>query len=380
MKKITFILAFAFITLSSFSQIKVLSSGKAYIGTLPNSTQDPDNVIKFQVFGTGAVGSCGRIAIGDYGRQSTGSCNVVVGEYGNYDSDQLWLHGAQGIYLTTTASYNTVVGYYDVAYGNKFTFNCDVWSNGVKLTSDERLKTNVSKISNSMTNLRKLNGVSYNLLNKQSLEANKSITKSSSVSDTIKLTEKEQKNKAFFEAYEAKIKANSPKRFGYLAQELMLVFPSLVDKDSAGYYSVDYIGLIPIIISALQEQDSIIAVQSTQIKALQKLVKKESNLKSARISTDVSSTNETEASLDQCIPNPFNQTTNIGYYLPETISKAILNIFDMNGAQIKSIPLQQKGKGIVPINGSELRPGMYMYSLIVDNNRIIDTKTMILTR
>lgn len=43
----------------------------------------------------------------------------------------------------------------------------------------------------------------------------------------------------------------------------------------------------------------------------------------------------------------------------------------------KSIPVSQKGKGQIIIEGFDLMAGMYLYSLIVDEVEI-DTKRMIL--
>lgn len=50
----------------------------------------------------------------------------------------------------------------------------------------------------------------------------------------------------------------------------------------------------------------------------------------------------------------------------------------MQGVEIKSYSLSQKGKSSLTIHGNELKPGMYMYTLIVDG-KIIDSKRMILT-
>jgi hypothetical protein len=92
---------------------------------------------------------------------------------------------------------------------------------------------------------------------------------------------------------------------------------------------------------------------------------------------------ETNENLNQPVlyqnsPNPFNQTTNISYYLPETIISATLNVYNMSGSPIKTIPIIQKGKGSITINGLELSPGMYLYTLIADGKEV-DTKRMILT-
>lgn len=51
----------------------------------------------------------------------------------------------------------------------------------------------------------------------------------------------------------------------------------------------------------------------------------------------------------------------------------------MNGVQLKSYPITERGKGNVIIQGSELIAGMYLYALIADGE-VIDTKRMILTK
>ena len=370
MKKFLLTFAALLIVGFSFAQIKVKQNGNVMVGSeIP--TQDPDGVIKLHVLGTGAVGGGGKIAIGDYGRASTGSCNVLIGEYGSTDSDKLWLHGKYGIYLTYNNG-SKIIGSYDVSNGNKFHFNCEVWSSGVKLTSDERLKTNIAKIDGSMTKLRKIEGVSYNLLNKDGLEL--TVRTDNNLSESIQLTDKEKQSKVFFENYEKNIKNESPKRMGFLAQDLQKVFPELVDKDSSGYYSVDYIGLIPVIIEALKEQDLIIETQNTKIEELQSLLDLQKD-RDTNSSMDLKSL----ASLEQNFPNPFNQQTTIKYYLSNSVKDAYIYIFNMNGLQIKSLLLSQRGNGEEVIKSSELQAGMYIYTLVADG-REIDTKRMILTQ
>ena len=53
-------------------------------------------------------------------------------------------------------------------------------------------------------------------------------------------------------------------------------------------------------------------------------------------------------------------------------------IYDMNGTQLKCIPLNINGYGNITINGSELKAGMYIYTLI-DDGQLIENKRMILT-
>ena len=50
----------------------------------------------------------------------------------------------------------------------------------------------------------------------------------------------------------------------------------------------------------------------------------------------------------------------------------------MQGTQIKKLQINNRENISISIQGSELKAGMYMYSLIIDSKEI-DTKRMILT-
>ena len=69
----------------------------------------------------------------------------------------------------------------------------------------------------------------------------------------------------------------------------------------------------------------------------------------------------------------------IKYYIPESTKIAILCIFTLQGDLLLSETITQTGFGEKIINGSELSPGMYLYSLLVDGQEV-DTKKMILTK
>jgi len=83
--------------------------------------------------------------------------------------------------------------------------------------------------------------------------------------------------------------------------------------------------------------------------------------------------------LEQNQPNPFHQETVINYYLAEQTNQATIFIYDMNGKQIESFNLQDKGNQSLTIQKNKLQAGMYYYSLIV-NGKEIATKKMILTQ
>ena len=85
------------------------------------------------------------------------------------------------------------------------------------------------------------------------------------------------------------------------------------------------------------------------------------------------------AKLYQNYPNPFRESTIIRYNLSASTTSATLNIYNMNGKQLKSINLPQKGEGSVTIRKRTLKAGMYLYSIIADGE-IIDTKQFVLTK
>lgn len=82
-------------------------------------------------------------------------------------------------------------------------------------------------------------------------------------------------------------------------------------------------------------------------------------------------------SLKQNIPNPAQGSTSIGYYLPENSLKAQLDIYDIQGRLIKTIPLNQTGEAAVVIQTSDMLSGVYIYKLSA-NGVAIDSKHMII--
>jgi len=171
----------------------------------------------------------------------------------------------------------------------------------------------------------------------------------------------------------AKAIESGKNKYGIVAQDLMEIYPDLVKFDEdAQLHGVNYIGLIPILVEAIKEQQ-------VQIEALQETVS--GSLKGATVAT--SSSNPTlplvgSSTLHQNAPNPFTVETTIAYSLSETVGGATLYIYDMTGKQIRSYDLYDKGDSNITIVGGDLDAGIYMYSLIADG-MLVGTKQMVLT-
>lgn len=172
--------------------------------------------------------------------------------------------------------------------------------------------------------------------------------------------------------YDEKSQLFTKKHYGLIAQDLQKIYPDLVYEDANGYLSIEYTGLIPLLIQSIKELKNEVETLKT---------KSDNSSAPAKVKGD----NNTETDiltypvLEQNIPNPFNSDTQIGFSLPKSIISATLYVYDMNGTQLKSYPLAQRGKSNITINGSELTAGMYLYALIADG-KVIDTKRMILTK
>lgn len=381
MKNLFLTVLLSLFAFTSFAQLKVKSTGKVAVGQ-DRDGDDRDNEVTMSIFGPyGDYRGGSRLAFGDYGRQGN---NVFIGEYTNGDTDKMWLHGKKGIYFTYGESAQNLLAYFDTSEGFKFTFRSAVYAQGIQLTSDERFKTDINQIGNSLTRLKKLTGVSYYYNFTKFYEAQSKLNnnlKATTASEITDLSEKEKNDIEFFKKFqEEQVINNSERKNGFIAQELKEVFPELVTEDSSGFLYVDYIGLIPVIVEALKEQQETIEDLRTEVYYLRNTASFTQKSHGAESSTFEPSKafNETECKLEQNIPNPFSNSTTIKFYIPEKINSAYLCFFDMQGKQLNKIALHQRGHGSENISNSSLTPGLYFYALIADGKEI-DVKRMLAT-
>ncbi len=253
-----------FVSFNVEAQIKVATGGQVKIfGDRPQD--DPFNDLSMQVYGSiGENLAGGKLGIGDYGTNANWGGNVYIGELGDTDSDKLVLHGKKGIFFTWGQGYPTggIIAKWEDTDPDKFIFQTDVYAKGVLLSSDKRFKENIRPLQKKLTELQKLNGISYTLAGN---------TGSKTLIPTGDLTEKEQNDIAHFNDVQQKMNEKRT-RLGFIAQDVQAVFPELVTEDSEGYLSVDYLGLIPVLVESLKEQQA-------QIEELEKMAVKDGFIK-----------------------------------------------------------------------------------------------------
>lgn len=181
-------------------------------------------------------------------------------------------------------------------------------------------------------------------------------------------------------------------QIGLIAQEVEEVLPMLVetvhnpdqmDHDGklieAGFdhKGLNYLGLLPVVIGGIQEQQAIIEGQREDINSLKADVAElKALLASANGST--ASMELPKARLEQNAPNPFSENTTIRFYVPVTARQASIEVNTTDGKTWKTFSALT-GQGQLVISAGSMSEGSYTYSLTVDGERI-DTRAMVITR
>lgn len=293
--------------------------------------------------------------------------DVVVGNYASDPTYDFEVRGhsyfscspgaSSGFYFTNYSTVPTIKPQWNNSaraglYNNKFYYMYTNWLYYDNLYdwSDIGIKENIRNIESPLAAICQIRGIKYDL--KRDYYAN---------SPEDKMDEIVQSGKD---------------KYGVIAQELKEILPDLVNyNDEAELYAVNYVGLIPVLVEAIKEQQVMIQTLQVEVQEL----KGNSNLKSASTSTSVEeSSANSENTLMQNSPNPFTDNTEIGFALSENIQHAVINIYSLNGTQLRSIEVSQRGTGIISISGGEFDAGMYTYALIADGS-IISTRQMVLT-
>ena len=94
---------------TAFAQIQIVGNGKSKFGTeWPGNDYNNEVTYEFLGLNSNPYRPGCKIALGDYGSAANGGAQVFVAEAWGWDSDQLQLHGKNGIYLTVGGAGNIV--------------------------------------------------------------------------------------------------------------------------------------------------------------------------------------------------------------------------------------------------------------------------------
>lgn len=178
-----------------------------------------------------------------------------------------------------------------------------------------------------------------------------------------------------------------------MAQELQEIFPELVNTDDTNRWAINYVAMIPILTSAINElqqgvenRDSVIDALQQKVTSLENILvaccsnnKTQKSMQEFDLTDLIDDAQSEEMKVYQNAPNPFTETTIISCYIPETIKKAELCIYDMSGSRLKCLMVTDRGTTNIQIQAGQLAAGVYTYLLIGDGKNS-DAKQMILTK
>ncbi len=260
--------------------------------------------------------------------------------------------------------------------------NGTIYSANSQLTlSDESHKESVTVLTGALDKLSDVTPVSYVLnlggngsSNVESVATTTTATTSDFVesADNDVITDIEEIDPVVQAAIEAE---RVRPKYGFVAQDIAEIFPNVVYTLPTGEKAIAYQEIIPILVSAIQEQQGQIDSLVSEVESLRQTPVIPRQQAPATLEEAIA---KGDAVLCQNIPNPFDQATTITYRLPERVATAMLLVCDMTGKLLQSYPLTLlAGDGSITLQAGSYAPGMYLYTLMIDGVSI-DTKQMII--
>lgn len=254
-----------------------------------------------------------------------------------------------GVYGNSIANGGAWAGYFD----GDVRVNGMVWGSQFGWVSDKRFKSNITELGSVTELLKKMKGYTY-----------------------------------LFKSEEFKSR-NLPKteQIGFIAQELKEVFPQLVFEDKQGFMGVNYVGFIPVLLEAHQEQQTKIEEQEQAIKnqqqqidelkaMLQSITGTSGNKTGKAANLSVTLGDENVVVLNQNVPNPFAESTVITFNIPSEVQRAEIIFSTSDGVVIRKVSISERGRGSLNVFANDLSHGMYTYTLFVEG-KAVETKQML---
>ena len=366
------------------SDISATGTGSRYgiVSTVGASASNTSSVYGFYNLTThNGSGSCyggynfvsgsGGTAYGAYNSASSSGTGTVYGVRGIASGS-----GSAGRYgLYGSASGSSGVAGTGVTVANYGVYSSGaVYGTAYYTSSDKKLKKDIKPLENGLDKVMALKTYTYKYKRDTELEK------------AMNLPENEQ--------------------LGFLAQELEEVLPQAVanipveigretkeetDDRTEWIKGIQPDFLLPVLVSAMQEQQAVIEKQNTTIEQLNnqvttqaaeiaaiKAALAQSGIQLPNTQGAINTPNRTE--LFQNVPNPFDNTTTIPYYIADGVSSAKIIVTNAaTGQVVETQTLATKGNGQVRISAAGMSAGTYTYSLVVDG-QIVSSKAMVLAK
>ncbi|MBX3103297.1 MAG: tail fiber domain-containing protein, partial [Bacteroidetes bacterium] len=233
---------------------------------------------------------------------------------------------------------------------------------GLYYASDSRVKRNVGELEGALEKLERLNPVTFEYDTLAPMATHTSYEKTDSLGRVVEVVQ---------------VKHAFPlgRQTGFIAQEVEKVLPeAVVPGTDSTIYFMNGTALIPLLTQALKEQHAEVKELRMQLAQLEQRLNSccaQGSYKTAPETESESINRVLEKQLElpylaQNKPNPTSGETLISYYVPTTAGTAYIEMIDMQGRIVKTIPVRT-GEGSYTLPANALKAGTYTYTLVLDN-------------
>jgi trimeric autotransporter adhesin len=306
---------------------------------------------------------------------TTGSNNLILGSFANTSSGSLSNSIAIGSKAYVTASNSLVLGSINGVNGAVASTNVGIGTSAPAyrlqlgensaakpgtstwtVASDKRLKRDVATFADGLEVLTKIKPVWFKYNGEAGMPTDK-------------------------------------KYVGIIAQEMQKIAPYTVGtftyQDTTGkttqYLDYDANALTYILVNSVKE----LKQENTALQ--QQLVEKDARIESLEVRLNkleqlitkqvpgITAEGDETARLWQNEPNPTEGATIIRYLIPQNALQAQISVYSINGQQLKSFDISERGEGQLSVTTTTMPSGTYIYRLVIDG-KPIDAKKLVLSK
>lgn len=313
--------------------MRILANGNVGIGTtLPSAKLHVNGTARFEniptvssntyVLTTDSNGILSRQLASSIGNGLSNTCNsnnfLIKKSTSSFTCSQIYDNGLNIGIGTTFPSF-------------KLDVNGTIRATDITTISDSKYKKDINQIEDALSTILKLDGKTYNW--------------NSSENSNMNFSNRLQ--------------------YGLIAQEVEKVLPSLAYKSENGDYGINYIGLIPLLIEAIKEQQE-------QIVELKELISK-NNLQKQNVDLLIIKNSK----ILNTSPNPSSNEITISLFIDESVQDAKLVVYDLNGRIVSSLNIKERNIELSrKFQKENYGTGFFIVSLVIEG-KIYETKKII---
>lgn len=265
-----------------------------------------------------------------------------------------WMYAAHGrtnfLHFDLTNSVPHISGSNNIIwfYNNDTRMYTNLYIGNIYTHSDARAKTNIKNIGTGLNTLMQLRPVTYTWKQRET-----TIDTENTETDTEMYQSKNSDAVSYGPENETGL------QYGFLAQEVEKVLPSVVATTEEGDKLINYTAIIPLLVQSVQELQATVEAQAATIDRLQATLPAEK--------LQASGNNK----ILGCTPNPTSGIMTVSLQLESGVKSASIAVTSLAGNREKTVAVAD-GAESVELDLSALSSGIHIASLYV-NGRLVDS-------